>query len=226
MSDPADFIDAALQREGSWTRAEDARARWGSEFQGSELQFYGSSVGAVRGTIRDTFRRYRELHHDDITALSSELWRVPVFERRLAAVVLLQTKVHLLKHSDLTRIEGFIRSGRLPALVDSLAADVVGPLVGNQGPAERARGQAVVDRWAQDRDAWLRRAALLVPLQALRSGAGDWDAFVRLAERMMQELDGPADEAGIRDAISFVVSEMAKKRPDLRLHSRPGGNHG
>ena len=52
-------------------------------------------------------RRYRDLVHDDITALSSELWAVPVFERRLAAIVLLQSRVTL-KNTDLTRIEGFV----------------------------------------------------------------------------------------------------------------------
>jgi 3-methyladenine DNA glycosylase AlkD len=221
MSDPADFIDAALQREGSWRRAEEASARWGGA-----MQFYGSSVGAVRGTVRDALRRYRDLQHDDVTALSSELWAAPVFERRLAAVVLLQSKVRLLKNSDLTRIEGFIRSARLPALVDPLAVDVVGPLLGNLAAGEQARGQAVVDRWGHDASAWLRRAALLVPLQALRSGGGDWDAFARLAERMLEEGTGRAEGEAIREAISFVVSEMAKRRPDLRLHSPPGGHHG
>ncbi|WP_457962588.1 DNA alkylation repair protein [Arthrobacter sp. D1-29] len=130
MSDPAEFIDAALQREGSWRRAEEARARWGSA-----VQSYGSSVGAVRGTVRDALRRYPDLQHDDVTALSSELWAVPVFERRLAAVVLLQTKVRLLRNSDLTRIEGFFRSARLEALVDPLAVDVVGPLLANLAAA-------------------------------------------------------------------------------------------
>ena len=106
-------MDAALQREGSWLRAEEAQARLGERHQ-----YYGASVGAVRGTVRDMLRRHRDLVHDDITALSSELWSVPVFERRLAAVVLLQSRVALLNNSDLTRIEGFIREARLGELVD------------------------------------------------------------------------------------------------------------
>src|SRR5215207_2723672 len=124
VSDPGDFVDLCLQREGSWERAEEAKARLGSS-----LGFYGASVGAVRGTIRDLARRHRDLSHDEITALSSELWAVPVFERRLAAIVLLQSNVWLLDNSDLTRIEGFLREARLRALVDPLAVDVTGPLV-------------------------------------------------------------------------------------------------
>ncbi|MCU1539079.1 MAG: hypothetical protein JWM01_26, partial [Arthrobacter sp.] len=42
MSDAGDFIEATLQREGSWLRAEDLESRWGSG-----VQYYGASVGAV-----------------------------------------------------------------------------------------------------------------------------------------------------------------------------------
>lgn len=79
---------------------------------------------------------------------------VPVFERRLAAVVLLQSHLAVLDNSDLTRIEGFLRGARLRELADPLAVDVV------------------LERWLQDPDPWLRRAALLAPTGELRSGAG------------------------------------------------------
>ena len=128
--------------------------------RGDDLQFYGSSVGAVRGTIRDALRRHSDLTHDEVTALSSELWAVPVFERRLAAVVLLQSKVRLLMNSDLTRIEGFVRTARLRDLVDPLAVDVVGPLMEGLDAQGRGRADAVLDRWAGESDVWLRRAAL------------------------------------------------------------------
>lgn len=176
MSDVADFVDAALQREGSWHRAQAERDRLGAD-----LEFYGASVGAVRGTIRDSARRYPKLTHDDITALSSELWMVPVFERRLAAVVLLQSNLRLLRGSDLTRIEGFVRDARLRALVDPLAMDVIGPLLDGLDPTSRARAEKALDRWAGEDDVWLRRAALLAPLRALRAGGGNWAAFERHA---------------------------------------------
>ena len=124
MSAAGEFVDTTLQNESSWYRAEADQARLGGN-----LSFYGASVGAVRGTIRDAGRRYPGLGHDEITALSSELWAPPVFERRLAAVVLLQTHVRLLRASDLTRIEGFLRQAELPALIDPLTTDVVVPLV-------------------------------------------------------------------------------------------------
>jgi hypothetical protein len=203
MSEAGDFIDAALQRESSWQRAEEAQARYGPG-----LGSYGSSVGAVRGTVRDALRRYRHLGRDDVTALSSELWEAPVFERRLAAVVLLQSSLALLDNSDLTRIEGFLRTARLRELADPLATDVVGPLVAGLEAQNRSRAETVLGRWLQDPDDWLRRAALLSPLRELRAGRGDWDRYRRragLAE------SGTADDAGlVREAIAAVTSGMAK----------------
>ena len=156
MSDAGEFVDYTLQMESTWERAEEL-----SERLGEALKVYGASVGAVRGTIRDALKRYKNLSHDDVTALSSELWEEPVFERRLAAVVLLQTKVGLLINTDLTRIEGFIRNAGTRELVDPLATDVVRPLLARLDGLARERADRVLDRWATDPDAELRRAAAL-----------------------------------------------------------------
>ncbi len=156
MTEPADFIDAALRLEASWSSSVDDLAR-----QAPELEFYGASVGAIRGTIRNAERRYPNLAHDEITALSSELWAPPVFERRLAAIVLLQSNARLLRNSDLTRIEGFVRTAGLAALADPLATDVIRPMVERLDAQGRAKADIVLDRWAADPDPWLRRAAAL-----------------------------------------------------------------
>ncbi|AUI50991.1 DNA alkylation repair protein [Arthrobacter crystallopoietes] len=213
MSDAAEFVDAALQRESSWERAE----AWEAQL-GNGLSYYGASVGAVRGTIRDAGRRYPKLSHDEITALSSELWAVPVFERRLAAVVLLQSNLRLLDNSDLTRLEGFVRSARLRALVDPLAVDVVGPMVERLDAPLRVRADAVLDRWAEDDDVWLRRAVVLSPLRALRKGGGDWDRFVRRAKILLEQSEGAGAEGDVvREAVALVLAEVAKTRPELQL---------
>ena len=157
MSDPGEFVDAALQLEATWQRAIDDEARIGTN-----LRFYGASVGAVRGTIRDVAQRYPGLGHDEITALSSELWHPPVFERRLAAIVLLQTHVHLLDNSDLTRLEGFLRDARTPALAEPLIREVISPLIGGLDAPGRTRANTAIARWSTDSNPWLRHAALQV----------------------------------------------------------------
>ncbi|GAA3280370.1 DNA alkylation repair protein [Paenarthrobacter aurescens] len=156
MSEAGDFVDYTLQMESTWEKAAEA-----SERLGGSLKVYGASVGAVRGTVRDALKKYKHLDHDHITALSSELYSEPVFERRLAAVVLLQTKVKILVNTDLTRIEGFIRQAGTRELVDPLARDVVKPLVARLEGIAKERAERVLERWAADPDPELRHAAAL-----------------------------------------------------------------
>ena len=154
MSDAADFIDLTLRNEGDWYRAQDSRERFGGY-----LDFYGASVGAVRGTVRDALRKFPALGRDEVTALSSELWAVPVFERRLAAIVLLQSRIRSLDNSDLTRIEGFVRTAGLATLVDPLTADVIRPLLDGLDEQRRARADAAIERWSREPNEWLQRVA-------------------------------------------------------------------
>lgn len=212
MSEAAEFIDAALQREASWERADALNAL------DDGLRYYGASVGAVRGTMRDAGRKFRGMDRQDVLVLSAELWFEPVFERRLAAVVLLQSQVALLRHSDLARLERYVRDGRREALVDPVAVDVVGPLAARLTGPERAHAEEVLDRWASSADPWLCRAALLAPLRALRSGAGDGDAFLRRARLALGKND---DDGGpVHGAVDVLSAELAKRQPELLAELR------
>lgn len=156
-SPAADFIDRTLRAEASeWRTWADGDASVGG------LRVYGASVGAIRGTVRDALRRHRDLQHDDVTALASELWAEPVFDRRLAAIVLLQTHVDTLTGNDLTRIEGFLRDARIPDLIEPLAVDVVRPLLARLTGVEAERVGRVVARWAAADAEGLRAASALL----------------------------------------------------------------
>lgn len=163
----AAFVDRTLQQEGAWYRADDVEDRLGGQ-----LASYGSSVGAVRGTIRDALRKYKDLDHDGVVQLASALWGQPgpgskaVYERRFAAVVLLQSKVSLLRHSDLTRIEGFLRSAGTQELREPLLADVVAPFLARLGGRDLQRAHVVLARWRTDPDGQLRSAAAFIDQQS------------------------------------------------------------
>ena len=153
MSDAADFLDAALQYEVSpysYPDSDDGLAR------------YGTSIGAVRGSVRDALKKFPGMSHDEVLTLSSELWAVPVFERRQAAIVLLQSRVRELKANDLTRVEGFLRTASSDALVEQLVADVLVPMMAAMDVADASRAMQVIDRWASEPTAALRTAALAV----------------------------------------------------------------
>jgi 3-methyladenine DNA glycosylase AlkD len=157
MSPAAEFIDRTLRAEGSEERADVDGGRIGGG-----LRFYGASVGAVRGTVRDARRRHPGMTHDEVTALASELWSEPVYERRLAAIVLLQGHVTMLVGNDLTRLEQLLRDARVPELVDPLTDEVVRPLLGQVSGVDASRARRILERWAADADPNLRRAAALL----------------------------------------------------------------
>jgi hypothetical protein len=150
----AEFIDRTLRAEGSEWRGDAASGRIGGG-----LRFYGTSVGAIRGTVRDALRRHPGMMHDDVTALAWELWSQPVYERRLAAIVLLQRHAAMLRGSDLTRVEQMLRDARVAQLVDPLATDVLRPLLAGLDGPEAARAHQIIARWAVESDPNLRRAA-------------------------------------------------------------------
>ncbi|MBF4462038.1 MULTISPECIES: DNA alkylation repair protein [unclassified Rathayibacter] len=145
MSDAGTFILATLDDEGDVWRAQEVRERLKAG-----LDATGASVGAVRGTVRDALTKFRGLGHDEIAVLSSELWSRPVFEPRLAAVVLLQSRVALLRASDLTRLEGFVRDSRVDELTLPLARDVVAPLMSQLEGSARSRADSVLSRWSHE----------------------------------------------------------------------------
>lgn len=195
----ADRIDAALRARSVPERAAAEKA-----YLKSALTHYGIAVPAIRAAVREALAGER-LGHAVLVALVDRLWEVPVHERRAAAVELLQTHRESLGLADADLLERLLRESRTWALVDGLAASVVGPLT-ETDPAWGPR----LDRWAQDADFWLRRSALLAHLLPLRAGGGDWLRFAGYADAMLQER-----EFFIRKAIGWVLRDTARRRPDL-----------
>lgn len=200
ISAVADAIDTDLRAAGQPERADRERA-----YLKSALVHYGASVPAIRAVAKATVRRHTALTHDELVALVDVLWSQPVHERRMVCVELLDVCSDRLGPDDMALLERLLRASRTWALVDSLAATVVGRLV-QQYPELNA----VLDRWAVDSDFWLRRSALLVLLVPLRQGRGDFERFGGYADAMLDER-----EFFIRKAIGWVLRDTARKRPDL-----------
>ena len=196
----ANEMEAELRRLGSAERAAKERA-----YLKSSLEFIGASVPQTRAVVKAFWRSHRSLAHDDVVALATELWRKPVHERRMATVELLTVYGDLLVATDMEWLEQLLRESGTWALVDSLAATVVGGLV------ERYPSLAsVLDRWAEDDDFWMRRSSLLTLLGPLRRGGGDFERFGRYADRMLADR-----EFFIRKAIGWVLRDTSRHRPDL-----------
>ena len=169
----------------------------------SQLTFLGATVWQIRAEVKATVRVAPTPDHDRLLALAEALWSKPVFERRMAATVLLELRTDLLSAEDLPLIERLVRESLTWALVDGLAADVVGAILATDPDLTTS----VLDRWSTDGDFWIRRSALLAWLRPLRHGAS-LDRFLAYADAMLDE-----KEFFIRKAIGWVLREVGKRRP-------------
>ena len=168
-----------------------------------DLDHFGVPMAELRRAVRDHLRSAAP-DRADVLDLVRELWSVPVFESRIAAVEVLKQRRALLLAADLPLVEQMLRSCGTWALLDPLAADVVGDL------AERDDLGADLDRWAVDDDVWMRRAALLSQLVPLRRGDGDPGRFLRDADALLEDRS-----FWVRKAIGWVLRDTGRKRPDL-----------
>jgi 3-methyladenine DNA glycosylase AlkD len=179
------------------------RAAQEKRYLKSDLEFLGGSVWEIRRVVQAFVLGAAPMTHDELVALVEALWEEPVHERRMASVVLLQLHPRLLGPADLPLIERLLRESLTWALVDGLAADVVGGMLASS-PGEVT---LVLDRWSTDGDFWIRRSSLLAELQQLRTGA-DLAPFLSRADGMLDE-----KEFFIRKAIGWVLREIGKQRP-------------
>lgn len=196
----ADGLEAAAAAVATPERAEQEK-----RYLKSELVHLGASVPALDAVVKAFLRDHPSLDHDALVALVEELWSRPVHERRAMAVMLLERRVDALGPADLPLLERLLRESRTWALVDDLAACVVGPLAG-RCPEVRDG----VDAWIADPDFWLRRSALLSYLLVLRAGGGDFERFATLADRVLGER-----EFFVRKAIGWVLRDTARRRPEV-----------
>ena len=193
-------IDVELRRRGNPARAPREKA-----YLKSDLEFLGVGLPVMRQAVREVKQQHPGLNRRRLVALVSILWIRPVFERRMMAVLLLEAFEPVLRPPDTTFLERLIRESKTWAFVDELAIVIAEPLVERTPELRR-----VIDRWAVDNDFWLRRSAMLALLRPLRRGDGDFTRFARYADAMLGER-----EFFIRKAIGWVLSETAKKRPEL-----------
>jgi 3-methyladenine DNA glycosylase AlkD len=200
----ADEIEARLRTGVPPERAAAAKAYLKLGY----LDFTGASVPQARAAVLAWRRQQASLSREHLLAVADSLWTRPVFECRMAAVLLLTDRKQMLTAADMPAIERLLRESGTWALVDGLAADVAGSLM-----ARFPELGTTLDRWAADDDFWIRRSALLALLVPLRRGdPAGFPRFTGYADQMLGER-----EFFIRKAIGWVLRETAKRQPALVL---------
>lgn len=193
-------ISSALRSQGDRDRAANEK-----RYLKSGLEHFGTSVPVTRKVAKGFLRDNRQISRRELLLVVEGLWARPIHECRMAAVELLSLRGDLLEVRDATLVERLIRESKTWALVDGLAATVAGDLV-----IRFSEMSHILDEWAEDRDFWIRRSALLALLKPLRAGQGDFARFGHYADAMLDE-----PEFFIRKAIGWVLRETSRKQPEL-----------
>jgi 3-methyladenine DNA glycosylase AlkD len=196
----ADELEASLRASGTPERAAQEK-----RYLKSDLEHLGVTVPAVRAAAKRFLAEHPDLDRPALVALVEALWASPIHERRAVAVELCDLRGRLLAPDDLPLCQRLVRESKTWALVDNLAAHVVGGLVVRH-PALAGE----LDGWARDDDFWVRRAAMLALLLPLREGGGDFERFGRYADAMLGER-----EFFIAKAIGWILRDTSRKRPAL-----------
>ena len=179
-----------------------ARATKAKSYLKSELTFLGVDAKGIRQAAKDFCAAFPEVGRAQLTAFVKALWKTGIYEHRAVGIAILELRRTLLEPADLPILEELLRDSHTWALVDWLAVHVVGDLV-----TRNKRLTKDLERWAKDKDFWLRRSALLALLLPLRAGKGDLALFERLAVPMFGDT-----EFFIRKAIGWVLREAGKKQ--------------
>jgi len=199
--------DAALVERQLRAAGSPQRAASEQNYLKSKLEFAGTTVPQSRAIVTAWRRAHPDLTPQRLTDVAAALWDGPIFECRLAAVLLLTDRRALLRADDGTLVERMLRTAGTWALVDGLAADVMGSLVERFGDDLHP----TLDLWATDGDFWIRRSAMLALLVPLRRGdTANFERFAGYADAMLAER-----EFFIRKAIGWVLRETGKRQPSL-----------
>ncbi len=166
------------------------------------MPFHGVARPELDAVVRDALRRWPLDGPADYRRTVEELWALPHREERYAAVAIArrQRRFVSMEHLDLYR--RLVVEGAWWDLVDDVA-HIIGRLLLD----DRAAMRPVLDRWIDDDDRWLRRAALLSQLDAKH--ATDATMLFAYCERRMQDPD-----RFIRKAIGWSLRQYARVDPE------------
>lgn len=183
--------------------ADPAKAPAMQAYMKTDMPFYGVQKAGRSGILRDLVREYRPGTAESYRKLVLGLWNL---EHREEKYIALSVARHFEDHivpAQLDLYHRLIVEGAWWDLVDETATQLIGHLVVHY-PVET---WPVVDRWIDDDDMWLRRAALICQVGAkVRTDSDRLFAFC--AARAHEE------EFFIRKAIGWALRDYARTDPN------------
>lgn len=193
------FVSSQLAEVAQPANAESMRA-----YMKTEMPFYGVKKPARVPIRKEAKKRFVPETHAAWTAGIRALWALPHREERYHALE--WGKDHRRDHlsmASLPLIEALIREGGWWDLVDATVSYFVSPLA----KAEREAMRPVLERWVDDPDLWIRRAAIIA--HNGHKEATDEGRLFDFCRRRAHE-----KEFFIRKAIGWALRDYSKTAPD------------
>jgi 3-methyladenine DNA glycosylase AlkD len=122
---------------------------------------YGVAKPGLVPIFREMKRRFVPAGRRQYEAGIRTLWRLAHREEKYAALEYATQHKGLVTSASLVLYERLVREGAWWDLVDYVAANLVSPLY----LAERKTLRGIINRWIDDEDMWIRRAAILAHLR-------------------------------------------------------------
>ncbi len=169
----------------------------------SSMPFYGVQQPTRRPIFREMTTRFPPQTQAEYEAAVRALWTLPHREERYAALFYAGRFKRFVVIDSVPLYEGLIRKGAWWDLVDETVTRCVSPLA----LRERDRMAPILERWVDDDDLWLRRAAILSQLK--HKGETDAQMLFSFCLRRAHER-----EFFIRKAIGWALREYAKHKPE------------
>lgn len=170
----------------------------------TEMPFYGVKKPSRVPIRRGAKTRFVPAGHDEWTAGIRALWALPHREEKYHALE--WGKDHRREHlsmASLPLVESLLREGAWWDLVDATVSYFVSPLALREPMSMRS----VLERWIDDEDRWVRRAAIIA-----HNGHRDATDRARLFDfcrRRAHEKD-----FFIRKAIGWALRDHSRSAPD------------
>ncbi|MBL8616727.1 MAG: DNA alkylation repair protein, partial [Deltaproteobacteria bacterium] len=169
----------------------------------SPLRHLGADAPALRAAAARWDQQAPALSAPALLSMAAQAFDTGLWEDRLLAGLTLERRRRVFGPSELPGLAVLCARSETWAFVDLLAVKVIGPALWTAAEPAAALEPLVVDP-----SVWVRRAALLAPLDRLRAGQGELGLFVGVAERLIGD-----PSFWIQKAIGWVLRDCARKRP-------------
>ena len=148
---------ATILAERLRDRADPSAAPAMQAYMKSEMPFMGVRRPAMAAVARQALREFAPVSNEEYRAHVRALWCQPHREEKYLAIALARGWRRYVSMQNLDLYRTMIVEGAWWDFVDEIATAIVGRLL----LEHRAAMNAVLDRWIDDPDVWLRRSALL-----------------------------------------------------------------